>query len=205
MVFDFGALPPEINSGRIYAGRARHRCWPPRRLGTRWRVSCRPRRRRTDPHRRADQQLAGTLFAGRGDAGAPYTAWLSNTAAQAEQTASQAQAAAAAYEAAFAASIPPPVIAANRALLAALVATNFLGVNTPAIAATEAAYAEFWAQDAGAMYALCRRGEHRESADAVHRGAGDHQRQRAGHPGGRTAQSAAARPPIRPPTASRRS
>jgi PPE-repeat protein len=44
------------------------------------------------------------------------------------------------------------VIAANRALLAALVATNFLGVNTPAIAATEATYAEFWAQDAGAMY-----------------------------------------------------
>ena len=86
------------------------------------------------------------------DAAAPYTAWLSNTAAQAEQTASQAQAAAAAYEAAFAASIPPPVIAANRALLAALVATNFLGQNTPAIAANEATYGEFWAQDAGAMY-----------------------------------------------------
>ena len=85
-------------------------------------------------------------------AAAPYTAWLSNTAAQAEQTASQAQAAAAAYEAAFAASIPPPLIEANRALLAALVATNFLGQNTPAIAATEATYAEFWAQDAGAMY-----------------------------------------------------
>jgi PPE-repeat protein len=44
------------------------------------------------------------------------------------------------------------VIAANRALLAALVATNFLGQNTPAIAATEALYMEFWAQDAGAMY-----------------------------------------------------
>ena len=44
------------------------------------------------------------------------------------------------------------MIAANRALLAALVATNFLGQNTPAIAATEATYAEFWAQDAGAMY-----------------------------------------------------
>ena len=44
------------------------------------------------------------------------------------------------------------MIAANRALLAALVATNFLGQNTPAIAANEATYAEFWAQDAGAMY-----------------------------------------------------
>jgi PPE-repeat protein len=44
------------------------------------------------------------------------------------------------------------VIAANRALLAVLVATNFLGQNTPAIAATEALYLEFWAQDAAAMY-----------------------------------------------------
>ena len=49
----------------------------------------------------------------RASAAAPYTAWLSDTATQAEQTASQAQAAAAAYEAAFAASIPPPVIDAN--------------------------------------------------------------------------------------------
>jgi PPE-repeat protein len=34
----------------------------------------------------------------------------------------------------------------------ALLATNFLGQNTAAIAATEAQYAEMWAQDAGAMY-----------------------------------------------------
>ena len=33
-----------------------------------------------------------------------------------------------------------------------LVATNFLGINTAAIMATEAQYAEMWAQDAGAMY-----------------------------------------------------
>jgi PPE-repeat protein len=48
--------------------------------------------------------------------------------------------------------VPPPVIAANRALLAALVATNIVGQNTPAIATTEAQYAEMWAQDASAMY-----------------------------------------------------
>ena len=46
-----------------------------------------------------------------------------------------------------------PVIAANRALLMSLIATNFLGINTPAIAATEAHYGEMWAQDAAAMYA----------------------------------------------------
>ncbi|OOK82902.1 PPE family protein [Mycobacterium kansasii] len=48
--------------------------------------------------------------------------------------------------------MPPPVVAANRARLAALVATNILGQNTPAIAATEAQHAEMWAQDAAAMY-----------------------------------------------------
>jgi PPE-repeat protein len=77
---------------------------------------------------------------------------MSTTAAQAEETAIQAEAAVAAYEAAFAATVPPPVIAANRALLAALVATNFFGQNTPAIAATEAQYSEMWAQDAAAMF-----------------------------------------------------
>ena len=83
---------------------------------------------------------------------APYVAWLSTTAAQAEQTAAQAEAAVAAYEAAFAATVPPPVIAANRAQLMVLIATNFFGQNTPAIAATEAQYMEMWAQDAAAMY-----------------------------------------------------
>ena len=33
-----------------------------------------------------------------------------------------------------------------------LIATNFLGQNSPAIAATEAEYVEMWAQDAAAMY-----------------------------------------------------
>ncbi len=76
----------------------------------------------------------------------PYMNWLSSTAAQAEETANQARAAVAAYEAAFAMTVPPPVIAANRALLMALIATNFFGQNTPAIMATEALYAEMWAQ-----------------------------------------------------------
>jgi PPE-repeat protein len=82
----------------------------------------------------------------------PFVAWLSSLSDLAEQTASQAQVAAAAFETAFAMTVPPPVIAANRVLLANLIATNFLGQNTPAIAVTEAQYAEMWAQDAGAMY-----------------------------------------------------
>jgi PPE-repeat protein len=82
----------------------------------------------------------------------PYMAWMSGTAAQAEQTATGARAAAAAYETAFAATVPPPVILANRTTLMALISTNLFGQNTAAIAATEAHYAEMWAQDAAAMY-----------------------------------------------------
>lgn len=82
----------------------------------------------------------------------PYIGWLNTTSGQLRQAATQATASAAAYEAAFAATIPPTVVAANRAQLAALVATNILGQNTPAIAANEAMYSEFWAQDAAAMY-----------------------------------------------------
>jgi PPE-repeat protein len=48
--------------------------------------------------------------------------------------------------------VPPPIIAANRSLLMALVATNLFGQNTPAIAAAETQYAQMWAQDAAAMY-----------------------------------------------------
>jgi PPE-repeat protein len=85
-------------------------------------------------------------------AATPYIAWMRGTATQAEQTATQARAAAVAYETAFAATVPPPVIVANRAQLMSLIATNLFGQNTAAIAATEAHYAEMWAQDAAAMY-----------------------------------------------------
>jgi len=82
----------------------------------------------------------------------PYIAWMTATGVQAEQTAAQASGAAGAYETAFAMTVPPLEVAANRAQLAMLVATNVVGQNTPAIAANEALYAEMWAQDAAAMY-----------------------------------------------------
>jgi PPE-repeat protein len=85
-------------------------------------------------------------------AAVPYVDWMSATAAQAEAAASQAQAAASAFETAFASTLPPPVIAADRSVLASLVATNVFGQNTPAIAATEAQYMEMWAQDAASMW-----------------------------------------------------
>jgi PPE-repeat protein len=152
-MLDFGALPPEINSGRIYFGPGSA---PLLAAASAWDALASELQTTAASYTSTITELGsswqGPSSVAAADAAAPYTAWLSSTAAQAEQTASQAQAAAAAYEAAFAASIPPPVIAANRATLAMLVATNFLGQNTPAIAANEATYAEFWAQDAGAMY-----------------------------------------------------
>ncbi|CNV56265.1 PPE family protein [Mycobacterium tuberculosis] len=85
-------------------------------------------------------------------AATPYVAWLSQAAARAEQAGMQAAAAAAAYEAAFVMTVPPPVITANRVLVMTLIATNFFGQNSAAIAVAEAQYAEMWAQDAVAMY-----------------------------------------------------
>src|SRR6201996_7319050 len=154
MVFDFGALPPEINSGKIYSGPGSA---PLLAAASAWDALATELQSTAASYASTITELTSSGWQGpsseaAASAAAPYTEWLSNTADQAAQTASQAQAAAGAYEAAFAASIPPPVISANRATLALLVATNFLGQNTPAIAANEATYAGFWAQDAAAMY-----------------------------------------------------
>jgi PPE-repeat protein len=100
----------------------------------------------------AEQSWLGPASASMAAAAAPYVDWMSATATEAEQTGFQAKAAAAAYEAAFTMTVPPAEVAANRTQLAALVATNVLGQNTAAIAATEALYGEMWAQDAAAMY-----------------------------------------------------
>ena len=155
MVFDFGALPPEINSGRMYAGPgagsllAAAAAWDE--LGAELHTTAANYQSVISGLTSgAWQGVSSTRMAA---AAAPYITWLSATGAQAEQTGAQAKAAATAHATAFAMTVPPAVIAANRAQLAALVATNFFGQNTPAIAATEAQYAEMWAQDAGAMYA----------------------------------------------------
>lgn len=50
------------------------------------------------------------------------------------------------------AALPPKAVVANRTLLMTLIGTNFLGHNTPTIAATEAQYEEMWAQDVAAIF-----------------------------------------------------
>jgi PPE-repeat protein len=153
-VLDFGLLPPEVNSGRMYTGPGPG---PMLAAAEAWDGLAADLGFASTGYGATLTELTSGNWIGPASttmiaAVTPYVNWLSSTAAQAEETANQARAAAAAYEAAFAMTVPPPVIAANRALLMALIATNFLGQNTPAIAATEALYAEMWAQDAAAMY-----------------------------------------------------
>ncbi|OBG44306.1 hypothetical protein A5672_09940 [Mycobacterium alsense] len=154
-MFDFGALPPELNSGRMYTGAG---SGPLLAAAAAWDDLAAELQAAAATYGSTIESLAtgpwtGPSAVAMAAAAAPYVAWMGAASAQAEEAADQAQLAAGAYEAAFAATVPPPVIAANRALLMALIATNFLGQNTPAIAATEAQYMEMWAQDAAAMYA----------------------------------------------------
>lgn len=153
-MFDFGALPPEINSGRIYTGPGSA---PLMAAGTAWDELAAELGAAASGYSSVISELTGGLWVGptsssMAAAVLPYVSWLSAASALSEETANQARAAAAAFEAAFAMTVPPPEIAANRALLMALIATNFFGQNTPAIAATEAQYMQMWAQDAVAMY-----------------------------------------------------
>jgi PPE-repeat protein len=151
---DFGVYPPEINSGRMYAGPG---SGPLLAAAQAWTALADELYAAAGAYQSVVSGLTAELWTGPASAAmmaaaVPLAEWLSSTAAQAEETASRAIAAAAAYETAYALTVPPPVIAANRSLLATLVATNFVGQNTPAIAATETQYAEMWAQDAVAMY-----------------------------------------------------
>ncbi|KLO38249.1 hypothetical protein ABW17_20890 [Mycobacterium nebraskense] len=153
MVPDFGLLPPEINSGLMYAGPgagsmlAAATAWGGLAAELAWAASSYA----TVISGLISGPWLGPSAVAMAAAASPYVTWLATTATQAEEASTEAMAAAAAYEAAFAMTVPPPVIAANRAQLMSLIATNFFGQNTPAIMATEAHYAEMWAQDAAAM------------------------------------------------------
>jgi PPE-repeat protein len=145
---------PEINSGRMYAGPGSGSMVA---AAAGWNGLAAQLHSAASSYGSVISGLTGEPWLGPSStameaAVAPYVAWMSATAAQAEQAASQAQAAASAYETAFAMTVPPPVIAANRTQLASLTATNVFGQNSTAIAATEAQYGEMWAQDAAAMY-----------------------------------------------------
>ena len=147
------ALPPEINSARIYAGPG---SGPMLAAAMAWDELAAALQSTANSYQAEITALTSGPWVGPSSASmvaaiTPYLEWMRTTGAQAEETANKARAAAFAYETAFAETVPPPVVTANRTLLATLVATNVLGQNTPAIAATEAEYGEMSARDSAAM------------------------------------------------------
>jgi PPE-repeat protein len=151
---DFGSYPPEINSGRMYAGPG---AAPMLTAAEAWQGLAAELHSAAASYQSVVSGLTAGPWVGPSSstmaaAAASYVSWLNATAAQAEETAAQAKVAAAAYQTAFTTTVPPPMVAANRSQLMTLVATNLFGRNTQAIAANEAQYGEMWAQDAAAMY-----------------------------------------------------
>ncbi len=153
-MLDFGLLPPEITSTRMYTGPG---SGPTMVAASAWdslaaELDSFARGYSSVTSALADEGWTGSASQAMAAAAEPYAQWAATTAGQAEQAASQARSAAAAFEAAHGAVVPPPVVAANRIRLAHLLATNLLGQNAARIAATEAAYDAMWVQDAHAMH-----------------------------------------------------
>ena len=154
MGIDFGALPPEINSARIYAGpgsgsfMTAASAWN----GVAAELNSAALGYDNIVTTLASEEWLGPASAAMASAVQPYVEWMTTTAAQAEQAATQAQSAAAAYETVLASVVPPPLIALNRTELAQATATNVLGQNNGVIAQLESQYSEFWAQNSAALY-----------------------------------------------------
>lgn len=150
---DFSILPPEINSGLMFSGAG---SGPMLAAAAAWNGLAAELQAAAISYEGVVRTLSSEEWLGpasqsMAQAVTSYAAWMSVTAARSEAAASQTQAASSAFEGAFAATVSPAVIAANRTLPASLVATNLFGQNTPAIAATEAHYAELWAEDVALM------------------------------------------------------
>lgn len=150
---DFGALPPEINSGLMYSGPGSGSLLE---AASAWDGLATDLTSSASEYLSVVDSLKSLYFGPSADAmfdsASKYQTWMTETAEMASVSARAVTAAASAYQTALSSVVYPPVIFLNRAELATLVATNLLGQNTPAIAANQAEYAEFWAQDAAAMY-----------------------------------------------------
>ncbi len=160
----FAWLPPEINSALIFAGPG---AAPLLAAAEAWDGLAEDLASSASSFFSVTSDLANGSWQGASAAAmmavaTQYVGWLSAAAAQAEAASGQAAAIAAAFESAVAATVQPAVVAANRALVKALAATNWFGFNVPAIMDTEAAYEAMWAADVAAMF-----GYHADASAAV--------------------------------------
>ncbi|WP_269474045.1 PPE family protein [Mycobacterium florentinum] len=153
-MIDFGALPPEVNSARMYSGAGSTSMTT---AASAWRSLAAELNSAAMGYDNVITQLSSEEWLGPASAKAvealtPYVTWMKTTASQAEQAAQQLDSASAAFETAFASVVPPPLIAQNRALLAQAMQTNVLGQNTGVIAQLESQYGQMWAQDSSTLY-----------------------------------------------------
>lgn len=149
---DFGMLPPEVTSALIHSGPG---AWSWIAAAGAWQ----------ELSMELEQSAAGysaelswlmTTWHGpsalaMAQALEPYLDWLRVTAQQCQEVATSVQVMAAAFELTHWTVVHPSLVAANRARLAMLLATNFFGVNYPAIAETEAEYNTMWVNNSAAM------------------------------------------------------
>ena len=151
---DLGLLPPEVTSAQIYAGPgsgsliAAASAWN----GIAAELSSAALSYGNIVTTLSGEEWLGPASAAMAVAVQPYVEWMTTSAAQAEDAATQAQSAAAAYETVLAAVTPPRAIMLNRTELAQAMATNVLGQNNGVISQLEAQYQEFWANNTAALY-----------------------------------------------------
>jgi PPE-repeat protein len=150
---DYGLMPPEINSERMYSGPGSASLLA---AATAWGRVAEGLDEAADGFRSVTTKLnsgwQGTAAIAMTQAAAPYLGWLNAAAAKGEQTAAHARAAATAYDEAHAGIVPPPVIAANRSRRMSMGTNNPLGQDTPSLAAMDADYEQMWARNVETMY-----------------------------------------------------
>lgn len=152
--WDFGALPPEVNSARLTLGPG-----PAPMMATAGVYS--GMAEALNSAAAASDGSTTAMSASWGGVGSDsaqaafrnHANWLRSQAAVAAQAAAHAAAVAGAYTAAYATMPPLPVILSNRLTTAALVATNAHGGNTPAIMINELIYYGMWIDASVTMYA----------------------------------------------------
>lgn len=152
-MIDFGLLPPEVTSALIHSGPG---AWSMIDAAGAWQELSAELEGAASSYASELASLAGTWTgpssAAMAQAFEPYLVWLRTTAAQCQEIAASVETVTAAFELTHWTVVHPSVVAANRARLALLLATNFFGINAPAIAETEAEYNAMWVNNSTAMY-----------------------------------------------------
>ncbi|TQK29754.1 PPE-repeat protein [Arthrobacter sp. SLBN-53] len=152
--FVYGALPPEVNTGRLMAGAG---AMPMYQAAAAWEALAIALETQAEELSASLASLAGSWQGGASEqaiqATTPMIVWLHTAALQAQKRAMQAIAQANSYLLAMAVTPPLVEIEANHVTHAVLESTNFLGVNTVPIGVNEFDYfVRMWTQAAVAMH-----------------------------------------------------